>query len=83
MSKAIYSLDEIIAAGEAVEISSTEDLENVLLEQVQQAQEVIALVEEEDFVEAREQIEGIERRLNAVKAYILALEAEHGNTNDD
>lgn len=82
MSKAIYTLDEVIAAGELVEITSTEDLENVLLEQVQQAQEVIALIEENDFVEAREQLEGIERRLNAVKAYVLTLEAEHRNSND-
>lgn len=56
------------------EIKSPEDLENILLEQVQQAQEIILLIEDEDYSEAKEQLEQIENNLAAIKQYIEQLE---------
>src|SRR5690606_15573618 len=80
VKKSVYTLDEVMTAGE--EISSIEELENVLLEQVQQAQEIIVLSEEEDYDEAREQVEAIEGKLNAIRRFIESLEGDEPSDDD-
>jgi predicted translin family RNA/ssDNA-binding protein len=80
VKKSVYTLDEVMTAGE--EISSIEELENVLLEQVQQAQEIIVLIEEEDYDEAREQVEAIEGKLNAIRRFIESLEGDEPSDDD-
>ena len=55
-------------------IEDNDDMENVLLELMQQAQEVVIHIEESEYSNARELLSTIESRLQAVSAYVQSLE---------
>lgn len=54
---------------EDLTINSMEELEDNLLELTQEAQEVIALLEDEDFEGALTLLENLEQKLADIKAY--------------